>query len=100
MEVVDAQAMTVSEVSKIFLNGVLDPPVIDKTGIAGTYDFHLEYGIDQSTARFLNNGAAAADRVGPSIFTAVQEQFGLRLQATTGLGESLVIDHVERPSEN
>jgi uncharacterized protein (TIGR03435 family) len=100
MQIVDAQAMTVSEFSKIFLNGVLDRPVIDKTGIAGTYDFHLEYGIDQATPRFLNNGAGADDSVGPSIFTAVQEQLRLRLQSTTGPGESLVIDHVERPSEN
>ncbi len=98
-QIVDAQAMTVSEFSNIFLNGVLDRPVIDKTGIAGTYDFHLEYGIDQSTPRF-SSGGAAGDRVGPSIFTAVQEQLGLRLQPTTGPGESLVIDHVERPSEN
>lgn len=100
MQIVDAQAMTVGEFSKIFLNGALDRPVIDKTGIAGTYDFHLEYGIDQATPRFLANGAGAGDSAGPSIFTAVQEQLGLRLQSTTGPGESLVIDHVERPSAN
>jgi uncharacterized protein (TIGR03435 family) len=96
MQVVDAQAMTVSEFSKIFLNGALDRPVIDKTAIAGMYDFHLEYRIDQSTPRFSSEG----ERVGPSIFTAVQEQLGLRLQAATGPGESLVIDRVERPSGN
>jgi uncharacterized protein (TIGR03435 family) len=99
-QIVDAQAMTVSEFSKIFLNGVLDRPVIDKTGVAGTYDFHLEYGMDQATPRFVSDGAGAGDPVGPSIFTAVQEQLGLKLQPTTGPGESLVIDHVERPSEN
>ena len=94
--IVDAQAMTVGDFSRIFLNGALDRPVIDKTGIAGTYDFHLEYGIDQATPRFLSNGAGTGDSVGPSIFTALQEQLGLRLQSTMGPGESLVIDHVER----
>ena len=99
MEIVDAQSMTVSEFSKIFLHGALDRPVIDRTGITGTYDFHLEYGIDQSTPRFPTSDGAG-DRVGPSIFTAVQEQLGLKLEATTGPGEILVIDHAERPSEN
>ena len=57
LQIVDAQAMTVSEFSRIFLNGALDRPVIDKTGIAGTYDFHLEYGIDQATPTVSSNGA-------------------------------------------
>ena len=99
-EIDDAQAMTVSEFSRIFLNGALDRPVIDQTGITGTFDFHLEYGIDEPTPRFNAGGAEPGGSAGPSIFTAVREQLGLRLISTTGPGESLVIDHVERPSEN
>jgi len=100
MQIVDAQAMTVAEFAKVFLNGVMDRPVIDNTGIAGKYDFHLEYAIDQSTPRFNAPDGPAGDRTGPSIFTAVQEQLGLKLESTRGPGEALVIDHVERPSEN
>ena len=99
MQIVDAQSMTVSEFSNIFLRGALDRPVIDRTGITGKYDFHLEYGIDESTPRFQTDGGPG-DRMGPSIFTAVQEQLGLKLEPSTGPGEILVIDHVERPSEN
>lgn len=99
IQIVDAEAMTVAEFAKVFLNGDMDRPVIDNTGIIGKYDFHLEYEIDQSTPRF-NTVDGAGDRTGPSIFTAVQEQLGLKLESTRGPGETLVIDHVERPSEN
>lgn len=97
MQIVDAQAMTVSEFARIFLGGAMDRPVIDNTGISGKYDFHLEYGVDESTPRFIAGGG---ERTGPSIFTAVQEQLGLKLESTKGPGDALVIDHVERPSAN
>lgn len=98
--VIDAQAMTVAEFAKVYLNGDLDRPVIDNTGITGMYDFHMEYAIDQSTPRYTPVDTTAGDRAGPSIFTAVQEQLGLKLESTKGPGQALVIDHVERPSEN
>jgi bla regulator protein blaR1 len=46
------------------------------------------------------DGAPPPDASGPSIFTALQEQLGLRLEATKAPAEALTIDHVERPSEN
>jgi uncharacterized protein (TIGR03435 family) len=67
----------------------LDHPVLDRTGLPGRYDFKLEWSPDES------NPAA-----GPSIFTAVQEQLGLKLETQTGPVEILVIDHAEKPSEN
>ena len=106
---VNAQGMRVDEFSKIFLNGPLDRPVIDKTGITGRFDFHLEYAPDQATPLFLpvfrpggDNPAAPSDPAGgPSIFTAIQEQLGLKLgKAAKGPGEFLIIDSVQRPSEN
>jgi uncharacterized protein (TIGR03435 family) len=62
-------------------------PVLDRTGLTGSYDFTLEY-------------AAGLNSDGPSIFTALQEQLGLRLEQRRGRVEMLVIDSVERPSEN
>jgi uncharacterized protein (TIGR03435 family) len=67
----------------------LDRTVIDKTGVAGIFDFHLEFAPD----------GAAPDDTGPSIFTAIQE-LGLKLESAKGPVEFLVIDHVERPSGN
>jgi uncharacterized protein (TIGR03435 family) len=86
----------------------LDRPVIDRTGITGLFDFHLEFAPDQSTPTYLPGGdqnrgfvATPDDPAGgPSIFTAVKEQLGLRLDPAKGPQEFLVIDHVERPSEN
>jgi bla regulator protein blaR1 len=99
---VDVEGATILEFSKL-LNLALDRPVIDKTGLTARFDFHLEFAPDQATPRLppAGDGATAADSGGvPSIFTALQEQLGLKLQPTRGPGEFLVIDHVERPSEN
>jgi len=86
---------------------ILDRPLIDRTGITGV-DFHLEFAPDETTASVANpfgpdSGvqAAPSDPAGGlSIFTAFQEQLGLKLESAKGPGEFLVIDHVERPSEN
>jgi bla regulator protein BlaR1 len=78
----------------------LDRPVIDKTGLTGRYNFHFQFAIDQTTPGVAEFGPTAGAPAAPSIFTAVQEQFGLKLEATRGPREFLVIDHVERPSEN
>jgi uncharacterized protein (TIGR03435 family) len=86
----------------------LGRPVIDKTGIKGMFDFHLEFAPDETTGGTLPGGGdragapadTPADPSGPSIFTAVQEQLGLKLDSARGPGEVLVIDRVERPSEN
>jgi uncharacterized protein (TIGR03435 family) len=75
------------------LANLLDRPVIDKTGLTGTFDFHLEWTPDQTTA-------PSDDSAGPSIFTALQQQLGLKLEAARGPVEFLVIDRVEKPSGN
>lgn len=100
---VDAEGSTLSAFSKL-LNLVLDRPVIDKTGIAGRFDIHLEFTLDQVTPGLLglapDTSAAASEPTGPTIFTAIQEQLGLKLQPAKGPVELLIIDHVERPSTN
>ena len=65
-----------------------------RTGDAGKYDFELSWMPDPGTS---NN---AVDSSGPSIFTALQEQLGLRLESQKGPIPILVIDRIERPSEN
>jgi uncharacterized protein (TIGR03435 family) len=73
----------------------LDRPIVDHTGISGKYDFKLSWAPDTSPARAANDSNA-----GPDLFTAVQEQLGLKLQPLKEPTDVLVIDSVERPSEN
>lgn len=74
------------------LGTLVDGPVKDQTGLTGKYDFTLECTPDTS--------ATASEDSTPSIFTALQEQLGLKLEPTKGPVDTLVIDHIERPSEN
>jgi len=62
--------------------------VVDKTGLKGSYDCKASWSREDG------------DFPGPSFFTAIQEQMGLKLEATKGPAEVLVVDHVDRPSEN
>jgi bla regulator protein BlaR1 len=94
---VEAQGRSLDEFSRL-LGVAVDRPVIDKTGIMGTFDIHLDFAPDQGTPQFPVSTDEPAG--GPSIFTAIQEQLGLKLEPAKGPGEFLVIDHVERPTEN
>jgi uncharacterized protein (TIGR03435 family) len=74
--------------------------VEDRTGLAGVFDFTLEWSpLDTPAIEPSANGAAGATD-GPSLVTALQEQLGLRLESTKGPVDVLVIDHVEHPTEN
>jgi uncharacterized protein (TIGR03435 family) len=72
------------------LSGKLGRSVVDRTGLKGFYDFLLTWTPDE----------AQADAPGPSLFTALQEQLGLKLESMKGPVEILVVDRAERPSEN
>ena len=78
--------------------------VVDNTGLKGNYDFTLHWTPDQSAPTLNGPGAgpdsSTSSESGPSIFTAIQEQLGLKLESQKGPVEILVIDHVEKPSEN
>jgi len=78
--------------------------VIDKTNITGEYNFKLEWtpepGQMAPPPGAGNEPPPQPDPSGPSIFTAIEEQLGLKLQATKGPVEVLVIDRVEKPSAN
>jgi bla regulator protein blaR1 len=88
-----------------FANGFLsqgDRPVVDKTGIKGLFDIHLEFGLTDDARHRMTEltGNDPGESTAPPVFTAIQEQLGLKLESARGKGEFLVIDHVERPDEN
>ena len=90
----------------LFANGlsqVLGRTVIDKTGLTGRYDFTLEWAPDTGLPGARPDGPDAPpppDPNSPSIFTAIREDLGLRLQSASGPVEIIVIDHVEKPDAN
>jgi uncharacterized protein (TIGR03435 family) len=86
------------------LSDAMSRKVIDKTGITGSYNFKLEWtpepGQMAPPPGTGNEAVPPADPSGPSIFTAVQEQLGLKLESAKGPIEVVVIDAVEKPSAN
>jgi uncharacterized protein (TIGR03435 family) len=89
-KVLTAKSATMTDLA-LALSDDVHRLVVDKTGLAGTADISLKWTADE-----------AADQGGTvvSIFTAVQEQLGLKLQSSKGPVDTLVIDHVEMPSQN
>jgi uncharacterized protein (TIGR03435 family) len=71
----------------------VDRPIVDRTGLKGRYDFKLNYTNDESRAP--TDGSAP-----PGLFTAIQEQDGLKLDPVKAMAPVLVVDAVERPSAN
>jgi bla regulator protein blaR1 len=91
------------------LSRTLGRTVIDKTGLTGKYDISLEWTPDESQAlQFPGGGAPPGgppglpppDPNGPTLYTALEEQLGLKLESQKGPVEMFIIDSVERPSEN
>jgi uncharacterized protein (TIGR03435 family) len=84
------------------LSRVVARTVVDRTGLTGLFDFELQWTPEvpqRPTSIFRLNGIDV-DPDGPSIFTALQEQLGLKLESRAGPVQILVIDHVERPTED
>jgi uncharacterized protein (TIGR03435 family) len=75
----------------ILLSSELDRPVINKTGIDGRFNLLVQYAPD-STPDDLT--------AGPSIFSALTDQLGLKLVSAKGPGDLLIIDHIDHPSAN
>lgn len=72
--------------------------IIDNTGLPGTFDVMLKYTPDAPLS--LNGGAMQFDGSQPTLFSALKEQLGLKLEARTGPVQTLVIDHIEEPTPN
>lgn len=91
-------AVSMAELCAVFQRAALDKPVIDRTGLTGRYDFDLEFAPDESL--FGGVFQAPDNPSKPGLFAALQEQLGLRLDATRGTISAIVIDHIDRPSDN
>jgi uncharacterized protein (TIGR03435 family) len=73
------------------LSGTVGRLIVDKTGLTGKYDVELKWSSED------NPGSGDS---GPSIFTALQEQLGLKLESTKAPVETIVVEHIDKPSEN
>lgn len=78
------------------LQGWVHRQIIDRTGLKGKYDVSLKWTPDEMQG----SGADAAAPPGPSLMTALEEQLGLRLEAIKFATDTIVVDHVQMPSEN
>lgn len=98
---IDAQASTMADLAQK-LSDTLHLPVADLTATRGRFDFHVQWTPEDSKARPPSAGekATGADPGGPSIFAALQEQLGLKLESRKVAVEVLVIDRAEKASEN
>jgi uncharacterized protein (TIGR03435 family) len=85
---------TMSDIAAALGQGALNRPVVDQTGLTGRFDLRLMWTPDESQST-----TESADAP-PDLFTAIQEQLGLKLVSTKAPVDVLVIDHVERPSAN
>jgi uncharacterized protein (TIGR03435 family) len=99
-ESVDAVGVTITDVPGVPFQSLtgqltiqLGRQVVDRTGLSGRFDFHLEWAPERNADDPVDTGA-------PFLFTAVQKQLGLKLRPARGQAEVLVVDRVERPSEN
>jgi uncharacterized protein (TIGR03435 family) len=94
-----AKYTTIAEMASVMQRAVFDRPVIDRTGLAGRYDFDLEFTPDESMFGGLGlKGTAESTK--PDLFSALQEQLGLKLEASRGIIDTVVIDRVDRPTDN
>jgi uncharacterized protein (TIGR03435 family) len=101
--VLPAANATMSDLAGVMQGAVLDRPVVDQTGLTGRWDFTLTWtpdefqfgGMGAKVPPPANNAAAP-----PDLFTAFQEQLGLKLEATKAMAEVFVIDKVAKPTEN
>ncbi len=94
-----AKNATMGDFASLLQRALLDRPVVDQTGLTGRYDFDLDWAPDET--QFGGEvPVAPADAQAPPFFTAIQQQIGLRLEATRGNVQAFVIDHAEPPSAN
>ena len=93
-----ARNATMAQFTAVMQRSIFDKPVLDKTGLSGRYDFDLEWTPDET--QFDGKRQESRESTKPGLFAAIQQQLGLRLEASRGLVQALAIDQIERPTEN
>ncbi len=104
---VEAEGSNMQGLARL-LSTQLGRTVVNQTGLTGNYDYTLNWTPDNAPPPMPGGGPEggpprndnAGDAAGPSVFTAVQEQLGLKLESTKGMVDVIVIDHIDSPSEN
>lgn len=92
---------TMKEFCKGMQESAMDKPVVDQTGLTDRYDFQLNWTPDQSQFGGRAKPPASDDpNAPPSLYTALQEQLGLKLESTKAMVDAFVIDGIEKPGEN
>ena len=94
------QALSLEDLATLLSGPATGRVVVNKTALTGKYDFTLTWAPDQPASQRNADRGSLADTPGPSIFTAIQEQLGLKLRPAKGPMKVLVVDHIERPSQN
>ena len=84
------------------LSSTLGRRVVDKTDLTGNFDMSMTWTPDETQAMQFPNvpQPRPADPTGPSLFTAIQQQLGLKLESSRGPVDILIIDRAEKPSQN
>ena len=104
--VLTAKNLTIEAFANVMQRTVLDRPVVDQTGVSGRLDFVLKWTPDDSQfAQLRGSGVTAPPVVDepnspPNLYTAIQEQLGLKLEPMRAPDDTIVIDHVQKPSAN
>lgn len=94
---------SMADLARVIQTAVLDRPVVDRTGLPGRFDFTLTWTPDDSQFRGMGvrvPSPSSDPNAPPGLFTAIQEQLGLKLESTKAPVEVLVVDRVEKPSDN
>jgi uncharacterized protein (TIGR03435 family) len=100
-----ARNVTMEEFAGNLQGAVLDRPVIDQTGLKGRFDFHLQWTPEEIQFASVRGPETSPKppegaETQPDLFTAIQQQLGLKLESIKAQVDVLVIDKVEKPSEN
>jgi uncharacterized protein (TIGR03435 family) len=96
-----AKNATMADFAGFLQRGVVDRPVLNQTGLTGLYDFGIVWRPEVPLGGTGNNPPLPAEiESREDIYTAIQQELGLRLEATKTSTDVMVIDHLEKPSEN
>ena len=92
--VTEADAITLDELANVSLFLAAGRPITNRTGLTGKFTVHLEYAPPEG-ARLNGQQSDATESTALSIFTALHEQLGLKLESSKGPGKYLIVDHVD-----